>query len=631
MNIHRTKRLFFSYLHDVTMAGVSFILSLYLRLGSDLLTWSKGSIYIGLTIFVLVAALVFLFMRLDRIIWRYVSLGDLGRILQSVILTIVIFVACQFVYNRLDDFPRSFLLIEIFVLTAMISAPRFFYRFLKDGELSAFLEKSAHQRTHVLLVGAGNESDLFIREMTRGKEAPYRVVGIIDELGGRIGRNIRGVPVFGNIESMGSTLEKLNRDGRSPQRVVITNPQLDGKTVRKISEACEKAGLSVSRMPRVTDLGNMNAQKTDLTVRPIDVEDVLGRRQTILDPSPVSKLISGNRVLITGSGGTIGSELACQVANFNPQEIILFDNSEFLLYKIDLALHELYPKIKRCAVLGDVQNKQDVDHLLSKFTPDVIVHSAALKHVPVAENNLIAAVRTNVLGTRNVAMASIKNNAKVMVLISTDKAVNPFNVMGATKRLAELICLSLDKEQNGCKFVIVRFGNVLGSTGSVIPLFERQIAAGGPLTVTHREMTRFFMTVKEAASLVLQAAAMSRNKENTDKAGVHVLEMGEPIRIVDLARQLIRLSGLSPDKDIKIQFTGIRKGEKLHEELFSESETLMDTEIQGIKFVSSTIGSLASMQKTLRELEEAVLQQDERAVTNLLQKLVPELVLESSR
>ena len=336
------------------------------------------------------------------------------------------------------------------------------------------------------------------------------------------------------------------------------------------------------------------------------------------------ELIEGRRVLITGAGGTIGSELATQVANYKPSQIIIFDNSEFLLYKIDLSLGELYPEIKKYSILGDVQNKLDVDRVMAIHRPDIVIHSAALKHVPIAENNMIAAVRTNVLGTRNVAIASIKNKAKVMVLISTDKAVNPSNIMGATKRLSESLCLSLDAKYPDCKFVTVRFGNVLGSTGSVIPLFERQIASGGPITVTHKEMTRFFMTVREAASLVLQTAAISHNRGDKDIRGVHVLEMGEPVKIIDLAKQLIRLSGLRPDKDISIDFIGIRPGEKLHEELFHQFETLVQTEIKDIKLVSSSSRASPGFSEKLDELENAVVDQNNDAVKGIMRELVPE-------
>ena len=472
-------------------------------------------------------------------------------------------------------------------------------------------------------MGAGNDSDLFIREMKRGKEAPYRIIGIIDETDKRVGRSIRGVPVLGNLAEMPDIFKKLERDGIAPQRVVITDPIIDGQTVRNIVEITEKLGLPLSRMPQVANLGNMNSGPSSFEIRPINVEDVLGRPQTVLDPIPVKNLFSGCTVLITGAGGTIGSELAQQVAGFQPAKLIVLDNSEFHLYKINLQLEEKYPNVERHAILGDVQRLSDIENAIGLHTPDVVIHSAALKHVPVAEENIIAAVRTNVLGTRNVASTAIKKNVKAMVLISTDKAVNPTNIMGATKKLSELICNNFQLESTFCKFVSVRFGNVLGSTGSVIPLFERQIAAGGPITITHPDMTRFFMTVKEATSLVLQAAAIPPDTVNNQNGNIFVLEMGEPVKILDLAMQLVRLSGLRPNKDIEIKYTGIRPGEKLYEELFDQNETLLKTTISDIKLVSSSIKQTAEFDEKLKQLEEAVDKQDKEATLKHLSELVP--------
>ena len=630
MTIQQFRRIILSYAHDIGMAALSFMASLYLRLGEDLFSWSKIDIFIGLIIFTSVASIVFISLRLDKIIWRYVSLGDMGKILRCVGLTIIIFIVCQFVYNRLDAFPRSFLVIEFFILTAMITSPRFLYRFLKDGEFGAFLEKSNHQRTPLLLIGAGNESDLFIREMNRVKEAPYRVLGILDETDSRVGRSIRGVPVLGNLNAIFGVFKELEREGIAPQRLVITDPLVDGQTVMNISEIADKLGLPLSRMPQIADLGNMNSDAASFSIRPINVEDVLGRPQAVLDPLPVQSLISSSTVLITGAGGTIGSELAQQIAAFEPAKIIILDNSEFHLYKINLQLEEKFPGVELHAILGDVQRLSDIENAIERYNPDIVIHSAALKHVPVAENNVIAAVRTNVLGTKNVASTVIKNNVKAMVLISTDKAVNPTNVMGATKKLSEMICTNFQLKSSSCQFVSVRFGNVLGSTGSVIPLFERQIASGGPLTITHPDMTRFFMTVKEASSLVLQAVAMPADAIEKQKGNIFVLEMGEPVKIVDLAMQLIRLSGLRPSEDISISYTGVRPGEKLHEELFDQNETLLDTKISDIKIVSSATKKTPEFDKKLKQLETAVDKQEEEMALNLLRELVPNFTLKTS-
>jgi O-antigen biosynthesis protein WbqV len=629
VTIHGLKRVAASYVHDVAMAAVSFMLALYLRLGNELAIWPRDVVLSGLAIFTAVAAAVFLWMRLDRMIWRYASIGDLGRIVRAVILTVVLFVACQFVYNRLADFPRSFLIIEIFVLTGLLAAPRFLYRLLKDGELSTLLERNAHVRIPVLLVGAGDGADVFIREMTRGRDAPYRVVGIIDDRGSRIGRNIRGIPVLGGIDTLTEVATTLRDQGIGPRRILITRAQIDGAVVREIGDVAETLGITVARVPRLTALDDAEEGSASLTPRPVDVEDVLGRAQTVLDLEPVARLIAGRRVLITGAGGTIGGELARQVSSLDPAEIALFDASEYLLYQIDLAVGEQHSGLKRHALLGDVRDKARIDEVVADFAPDIVLHAAALKHVPLVEANPLDGILTNVIGTRNVAEASVLGGVETMVLISTDKAVDPSNVMGATKRLAESYCQALDieTERNGAtRFVTVRFGNVLGSTGSVIPLFERQIAAGGPVTVTHPEMTRYFMTVREAVSLVLQAAAMSDAGQTTQAGGIRVLDMGEPVRILDLARQMIRLSGLTPEKDIEIRFTGPRPGEKLHEKLFHHHESLIETSIPAISLASPRTAELPVLRRAFKELEALATRRDSAGTMALLQRLVPEFV-----
>lgn len=624
MTIHGLKRVAFSYLHDVAMAALSFMLALYLRLGSELFIWPRDVVLNGLLIFTLVAAAVFAWMRLHRTIWRYASVGDLGRIVQAVVLTVVLFVACQFVYNRLADFPRSFLVIEIIVLTGLLAGPRFLYRFFKDGELASLLERNAHARIPVLLIGAGDGADLFIREMSRGREAPYRVVGIVDDSGSRVGRNIRGVPVLGDLNDLEAVTKTLRDQRLGPQRIIITRREIDGPVVAGISEVADALGLSVARMPRLTAFDKAESGSVDLAPRPIDVEDVLGRTQTVLDLAPVRGLVGGRKVLITGAGGTIGGELARQIAGLEPAEIALLDASEYLLYQIDMEIGERHPELPRQALLGDVRDGARIDQVMRTFRPDLVLHAAALKHVPLVEGNPLDGILTNAIGTRNVAEAAAKAGVGTVLLISTDKAVDPSNVMGATKRLAEAYCqaLDIDGAANGStRFVAVRFGNVLGSTGSVIPLFQRQIAKGGPVTVTHPEMTRYFMTVREAVSLVLQSAAMS-GKLNA--GGICVLDMGEPVRILDLARQMIRLSGLAPDSDIKIEFTGPRPGEKLHEQLFHAEESLVSTEIPMVRRATPRTIALSALRAAFDELESHARRRDTEATMRALQALVPE-------
>lgn len=608
--------------HDVAMAAVSFLLSLYLRLGEGIWWWPRQVVETGLVAFTLTALAVLLVVRLDTAVWRYTSIGDLVRIVRAVVFILAGFLVVQFALTRLDDFPRSFLVIEAFVLTVLLAAPRFAYRLLKDGTLSALLERDAQSRIPVLLVGAGDGADLFIREMARGGEATYRVVGIVDDRDARTGRQIRGVRVMGGLDDLAAVVERLTGSGLRPQRLVLTRSRMDGATVRRLFEQGDVLGIPVSRMPRVGALEA--ADGGAVTLRPINVEDVLGRPQATLDRDAMRALIAGRRVLVTGAGGTIGSELVRQVAGFGPAALTLVDSSEYALYLIDREMGEGFPELERRAMIGDVRDRARVAEVMRLAAPEIVFHAAALKHVPLMEANVDDAVLTNAIGSRVVADAARDAGVRAVVLISTDKAVNPTNVMGATKRLAEAYAQALDLEDGSqTRFVTTRFGNVLGSTGSVVPLFQRQLEKGGPLTVTHPEMTRYFMTVREAVELVLQAAALEVATEG-GRGGITVLDMGEPVRIVDLARQMIRLAGLVPDEDVRIEFTGLRPGEKLYEELFHDAEALEPTPVPALRRARPRTTDIALMARGLDELEAAARDRDTAATLRILSKLVPE-------
>ncbi|MEQ8399089.1 nucleoside-diphosphate sugar epimerase/dehydratase [Thalassobaculum sp.] len=608
--------------HDVAMASASFLLSLYLRLGNGIFSWPRQVVETGLVAFTLTAVAVLLVIRLDTAVWRYTSIGDLARIVRAVLLMLAGFLVVQFALTRLDDFPRSFLVIEAFVLTAMLATPRFAYRLLKDGTLSALFERNAQDRIPVLLVGAGDGSELFIREMARGQEAPYRVVGIVDDRDARTGREIRGVRVLGGLDDLAAVVDRLTGQGLRPQRLVLTRARMDGATVRRVFEQGDTLGIPVSRLPRVGVLEAADGEA--VTLRAINVEDVLGRPQATLDRGSMRALVADRRVLVTGAGGTIGSELVRQIAGFGPSALTLVDSSEYALYSIDRELEETVPALDRRALIGDVRDRPRVAEVMRAAAPEIVFHAAALKHVPLMEANVDDAVLTNAVGSRIVADAARAAGVRAVVLISTDKAVNPTNVMGATKRLAEAYAQALDlAEGSATRFVTTRFGNVLGSTGSVVPLFQRQLERGGPLTVTHPEMTRYFMTVREAVELVLQAAALEVASER-GRGGITVLDMGEPVKIVDLARQMIRLAGLVPDEDVRITFTGLRPGEKLYEELFHDSEALEPTAIPALRRARPRTTDLALLARGLDELEAAARSRDTAATQRTLARLVPE-------
>ncbi|MEE8203182.1 MAG: nucleoside-diphosphate sugar epimerase/dehydratase [Alphaproteobacteria bacterium] len=619
----RLNRPIFAAIHDLIMAAASFVLSLYLRLGDATMQQSRDFIVEGTVLFTVVCGVVFWRVRLYRCLWRYASLNDLWALTKGVTFAILIFVPLFFAATRLEGFPRSAMVINWFVLLALLGGPRFIYRLIKDGGFRP-LTLAEDRRIPVLLVGAGDAAELFIREMARSATwADYQVVGVVDNRPDVIGGQIHGVRVFGRLDEIPETVDKLERRGSKPQRLILTE-RFDGETVRRMLDIADGQGMTLARLPRLTDFRSGDGDEP-IEVRPVAVEDLLGRPQTVLDRDSMRGFIAGRRILVTGAGGTIGSELVRQIAAFEPAHLTLFDNAEYNLYLIDGELAAGHPAIPRRAVLGDVRDRGRIDVVLARERPEVVFHAAAFKHVPMVEANPNEGVLTNVVGTRNLVDGCRAAGVHAMVLISTDKAVNPTSVMGATKRIAELCCQAHGATlgRGDTRFVTVRFGNVLGSTGSVVPLFRRQLIAGEPLTVTHPEMTRYFMTVREAVELVLEASAVGGG-EDGHGGEIFVLEMGEPVRILDLARQMIRLAGLRPDVDVEIVYTGIRPGEKLYEELFYASESLVPTGRDGILLARSTPADLQLLLGGIDDLRVAAERRRTSETEALIRRLVPE-------
>ena len=606
--------------HDVIMAAASFFLSLYLRLGDDIVFHDGMTLYLSAGIFTVVAGSVFWSMRMYRGVWRYASLNDLMLITKSATLAILVFLVIMFVATRLEDLPRSLPFINWFVLIALLGGPRFIYRIVKDGRFELRLDPAADSRVPVLLAGAGDGAEMFIRAMTR-PDANYRVVGIVARTPERVGRNIHDVEVMGTIGELAGVHAVLKSRGPAPQRLIVAEESFDGEQLSGLLDQAGELGMVLARLPSLTDF--RQGIETKIEVRPVDVEDLLGRPQTRLDRKPVEELISGKRVLITGAGGSIGAELVRQVSVLGPAHLSLLDNSEYNLFTIDRQLAEAQPELSRDASIADVRDRAAIERLFTERRPDIVFHAAALKHVPMVEANPLEGFATNAVGTANVLDAGRRAGVRVFVQISTDKAVNPTNVMGASKRIAETYCQAADLEaaDGDPAVVTVRFGNVLGSTGSVVELFRGQLARGGPLTVTHPEMKRYFMTVHEAVELVLQAAALGPG----DGAGkIYVLDMGEPVRIVDLANQMIRLAGYTPGEQVKIEYCGVRPGEKLFEEIFHGAEPPVPTSCEGLLLASPRAVPLAQVRGELEKLEEACGSGDLEAARAVVGRLVPE-------
>jgi len=570
-------------------------------------------------------------MKMYRGVWRYASLNDLINITKSASLIVLIFLVALFITTRLEELPRSLPFINWFVLITLLGGPRFLYRLFKDRRFEFKSEHNNHPRIPVLLVGADDSTELFIRDLSRNN-TNYRISGIISTTNARVGRNIHGVEILGTIGEIPKIVKDLSQIGPPPQRLVISSERLEGMDIYGLLDTADSLGMTLSRLPALTDFKKEADPNHEIAIRPIDVEDLLGRPQTTLDQDSMKNLIKGKRVLITGAGGSIGSELVRQISNLDPDSMALVENSEFNLYNIDLELSNQFPNLSRRAILGEIRDKRRIDEIFEEFKPHLVFHAAALKHVPMVEANISEGITTNVLGTIIVAKAALIYGASTFVQISTDKAVNPTNIMGASKRIAECYCQALDTETNAedkkthekkTRFVTVRFGNVLGSTGSVVELFRKQISTGGPITVTDPKIKRYFMTVKEAVKLVLTSSVLATL--NSNQAGkIYVLDMGKPLLIVDLAKQMIRLAGRTPNKDIKIKFIGLRPGEKLYEEIFHDKEELIKTTHSGIFLASPRFNNLDYVESQIEILEQAINTNNHDEARKVIASLVPE-------
>lgn len=621
----RISRRWLAFSHDVIMAAIAYVAAIYLRLGdlsllpTDVLLFSTG-------LFTLTCAIVFLISGLYRGIWAFASLKDLAQILRAVSLAIAVFALIGFMASRLVGIPRTVPFIAWFILLAGLGGSRMAFRLLRERRLSALWERSGGGRVHVMIVGADDEADLFIRAIHNNPQAPFRIVGVIGKDNRRTGRHIHGVEVVGSLDELGNIVDKLRRRDLTPSRLILTRSmtRLNGALTPDLLERCATLGLSLSRLPALTELRNDLGAVQTVRDQPIALEDLLGRPETVLNRQAIDALIHDRRILVTGAGGSIGSELVRQIAALNPSHIALLDASEFNLYRIELEILETFPGLPISAFIADVRDKARLTQIFRDIKPELVFHAAAIKHVPLAEVNAREAILTNVVGTRLVADCAIAAGVNAMVQISTDKAVYPANVMGATKRLAEMYCQALDLNSPETRFITVRFGNVLGSTGSVVPRFQEQLAKGGPLTVTHPDITRYFMTIREAVELVLQASALGI-QPGDQRGKVLVLDMGKPVKIANLARQMIRLAGLRPDDDVKITYTGLRPGEKLHEELFSPFEELVPSAADGVRIAKSPTVELGQLQQSLAQFG-TMLQagMTESSAIARLEEMVPE-------
>ena len=501
-------------------------------------------------------ALVFSGLGLYRGVWRFASVPDLIRIAKAAIIGVMLLAVVLYLYNRLQWVPRSVLPLTVILQILFLAGPRLIYRMWKDQGVRLSTGRRA------LVVGAGRAAELLVRDLMRIRDARFEVVALVDDSPEKKGSEIHGLRVRGGCEKIPLLVQEL-----AIEVVLIALPSASQSQMRRIVEICELAGVEFLTLPSVQE---MLSEQLSSSLREVSIEDLLGRSPIHLDRRSMEGSVSGASIVVTGGGGSIGSELCRQLARFGPSRLTIFEQSEFNLYRIEQTLQREYPDLLVSSILGDVTDQVAVDQALSSARPDIIFHAAAYKHVPLLQSQVREAVRNNIVGTRRVANAAVRHGVGKFVLISTDKAVRPTNVMGATKRAAEKLVQSMDAV-GSTRFITVRFGNVLDSAGSVVPLFREQIRMGGPVTVTHPEVTRYFMTIPEACQLIMQAATVGKGGE------IFVLDMGEPILIRYLAEQMIRLSGKRIGTDISIHYVGLRPGEKMTEELFLEDERPMPT------------------------------------------------------
>lgn len=590
-------------MHDAIAAVIAWSFAYLLRFNFELPPNFATELHQTVYWVVSLQMVIFWRFKLYRGIWRYASTADLRRIFMAVMLSAAA-IPMMFWMLRLDlVIPRSVLILNPLLLILMMGGSRFVYRLWKEQGLYR------NFRLHgvpVLVLGAGDAAASLAKDLMVSSD--WRLVGFLDDDIEKHGRMLNGIHVLGKLDSLSEWVERLG-----VSQVIIAMPSSSHQERKRAIQLCNAAQVKALTVPSFEDL--MSGKISVSQLRAIELDDLLGRDPVVLDDAGLHGLLTGKTVMVTGAGGSIGSEMCRQIARFSPAKVLLFDSCEFAMYTIEQELKQTFPALKIVCLIGDVRDAARVGEAMQFHYPSVLIHAAAYKHVPLMEqDNAWQAIRNNVLGTWTVANVAQQHGVEKFVMISTDKAINPTNVMGASKRLAEMVCQAL-QPSGSMRFVIVRFGNVLGSTGSVIPAFRAQIARGGPITVTHPEITRYFMSIPEAAQLVLQAGLMGQGGE------IFVLEMGEPVKIVELAKDLIRLSGFTED-EIKIEFTGLRPGEKLYEELLADNEHTLPTPHPKLRIAQARQADAAWLAR-LMEWVSAVVMAD-GAVREALTHWVPE-------
>jgi FlaA1/EpsC-like NDP-sugar epimerase len=625
------KNFYIIFLLDALLSGFAWYFAHCLRFNFLIPTETAYNLWRVAPVIIVIKLVSFYLFDLYQGMWRYTSLSDLISILKACSSS-TLFMLLFFLATRdISGISRSILIIDWGLTFFLIAGSRMMIRLvfwlgvgdekarIAGGGILKSLFGNNKNKKGLLIIGAGDCGEKICREVHENPRLGYRVMGFLDDDPVKLNRKIHGIPVLGAIEEVDYFVKYLDAD-----EILIALPSLSSRKMRNIISLCEDSGVPFKTVPGMGELINGNVSIK--TIRDVSYRDLLGREQVTLDEGQIGSYLRGKRVLVTGAGGSIGSELCRQVCRYSPESLTLFERAESPLYEIEMELNENFHSINILPRLADILDPVKLEKIFAETRPQVVFHAAAYKHVPMLEYNPWEAINNNVIGTRNVAETAVRFDVDRFVLVSTDKAVRPTNVMGASKRLAEMLVQSLNAcKVSDTKFMMVRFGNVVGSVGSVVPLFKRQIEKGGPVTVTHPDMTRYFMTIPEASQLILQAGSMGSGGE------IFILDMGVPIRIAEMAEDLIRLSGFKPHEDIPIKFIGLRPGEKLKEELITEGEGIVETSHKKIMVLKGQVCDVGLLNGKLERLMELVVRQDGEGIKSAIKLMLPEYKPENGK
>jgi len=625
MKIKLSRNFLLTLVVDILILAGSYYMGHLIRYDFDLPDWVRQRFFETFAYVLMFKLICFYFFDVYRGMWRYTSLKDILDIVKASILATIFIIVCVLFATRFEYFSRSVFVIDWCFTVIGLTTVRVFTRLCFEefsGKVGMaamsfalkkiFSKKLGQIGRGMVIIGAGDCGQRICREFKENPNVKSHVIGFLDDDKNKIGRKIHGVSVLNSIDNLEHTIRSKYVD-----EVIIAIPNASAMRMRQIVTLCRQVGVEFKTVP---DMGELIDGKITLNaIRNVEYRDLLGRQPVSLDQESIGDYLGGKTVMVTGAGGSIGIGLCRQICRYKPKQLILFERAESPLFEIDLELKKNFPDIDVVPILGNIQNQEEVIRIFSQYRPEIVFHAAAYKHVPMLEVHPWKAVENNIFGTCNLIEAARTFQCERFVFVSTDKAVNPTNVMGASKRFAELL---IQRENNdsgkGTRFITVRFGNVIGSAGSVVPLFKKQIKEGGPVTVTHPKMIRYFMLIPEACQLILQAGAMGRGGE------IYILEMGAPISIDTMARDLIRFSGFEPDVDIKIEYTGLRMGEKFYEELISAQENIVPTSHKKIMVVNGCPFGGVSLSNDLIRLKDAAAARDHSAIRTLLKQSIPE-------